>query len=197
MEQKPKYHILKDPVVREKLRAWRNALDNNLGERARLRRAESPDDVLLTEAFRNFLQAMPEEWASPRQMPASALVAAIVAHVNSDEKRQYEALSFAAQLATPKDGGDKPLLSELRFRQLQKSHDPTEFFRRLLRAVRILDRNVNIPSLANDALHWMQEYHKGVDRNPQDRLAFCWANDYYLALLKKQPKTDTKGGNTP
>jgi len=187
MEQKPRYQML-NPVVREKLLLWRKSLDDNLGERARLRRAESPDDVLLTEAFRNFLQVMPEEWASPKMLPAAALVAAIVANVDAHEKGDYEYMSFASQLATPKDGGDKPRLSELRFRQLQKSNDPTEFFRRLLRAVRILDRNVNIPSLANDALHWMQEYRKGVDHNPQNRLAFCWANDYFLTLLKKQPK---------
>jgi CRISPR system Cascade subunit CasB len=188
MKQKPKYQILNDPSVQEKLLAWRKSLDDNLGERARLRRAESPDDVLLTEAFMRFLQEMPEEWASPQQLPASALVAAIVAHANVHEKGQYETVSFAAQLATPKDGDDKPRLSELRFQQLQKSHDPTEFFRHLLRAVRILDRNVNIPSLANDALHWMQEYHKGLECNPQDRLAFCWANDYYRTLLPKQSK---------
>lgn len=185
MGQKPRYQILRDPAAREKLLSWRNSLDDNHGERARLRRAESPDDVLLTEAFMRFLQVMPDEWASPQRLPASALVAAIVAHANAHETGTYADVSFASQLATPKDGGDKPRLSELRFRQLQKSNDPTEFFRRLLRAVRILDRNVNIPSLANDALHWMQEYRKGVDQNPQNRLAFCWANDYYLTLLKK------------
>lgn len=187
MDQKPRYHLLKEPV-REKLLDWRKSLEDNHGERARLRRAEAPDDVLLTDAFRHFLQEMPDEWATPQHLPASALVAAMVAHVNAHEKDQYETVSFAAQLATPRDGGDKPPLSELRFRQLQKSNDPTEFFRRLLRAVRILDRNVNIPSLANDALHWMQEYRKGVDRNPQARLAFCWANDYYRVLLQKQSK---------
>ncbi|WP_429886415.1 type I-E CRISPR-associated protein Cse2/CasB [Geoalkalibacter halelectricus] len=186
MEQKARYQMLKDRSVREKLLYWRRSLENNLGERARLRRAESPDDVLLTEAFRNFLEAMPEEWANPKQLPASALVAAIVAHVNAHDTETYGSISFASQLATPKDGDDKPRLSELRFQQLQKSHDPTEFFRRLLRAVRILDRNVNIPSLANDALHWMQEYSNGVERNPQERLAFCWANDYYRTLLPKK-----------
>lgn len=186
--EKPKYQILKDTSVREKLLTWRMSLDEKPGERARLRRAESPDDVLLTEAFRRFLQVMPEAWGSPKQLPASALVAAIVAHANCHEKGQYDNVSFASQLATPRDGDDKPRLSELRFQQLQKSHDPTEFFRRLLRALRILDRNVNIPSLANDALHWMEEYRKGVERNPQDRLVFCWASDYYRTLLPKQSK---------
>lgn len=193
MEQWPMYRFLNDAATREKLLEWWQWLDDNRGDRARLRRVESPEDVLLTGAFSRFLSEMPEDWAESGRLTSSALVAAVVAHV----KDNNAAFTFAAQLATPKDGGDKPRMSELRFQQLQKSNDPTEFFRRLLRAVRMLDCNVNILSLSNDVLHWMYEYRKGVDRNPQARLAFCWANDYYCTLLKKQPKPDTKGGNTP
>jgi CRISPR system Cascade subunit CasB len=182
MEQKPTYRFLKNPATSDKLLEWWVWLDDNRGDRARLRRVESPDDVLLTGAFSRFLSVMPESWSEPDHLPASALVAAIVAQV----KDKHSGSSFATQLATPKAGGDKPRMSELRFQQLQKSNDPTEFFRRLLRSVRMLDGNVNILSLANDVLHWMYEYRKGVDRNPQDRLAFCWANDYYRALLKKR-----------
>ncbi|WP_082021144.1 type I-E CRISPR-associated protein Cse2/CasB [Geobacter anodireducens] len=193
MEQKLKNRFLNDPSDCEQLLAWWKWLDDNRGDRARLRRVESPDDVLLTGAFSRFLSEMPEKWSESRQLSSSALVAAIVAQVRTNN----EVSSFAVQLATPKDGGDKPRMSELRFQQLQKSHDPAEFFRRLLRAVRMLDGNVNILSLANDVLHWMNEYRKGVDRNPKNRLTFCWANDYYLTLLKKQSKAENKGGNTP
>jgi len=193
MEQKHKYRFLNSPETCDRLLEWWNWLDDNRGDRARLRRAERPDDVLLTGAFSHFLSEMPENWSDSGHLPASALVASILAHVKGN---QYAA-SFAAQLATPKDGGDKPRMSELRFQQLQKSNDPGEFFRRLLRAVRMLDGNVNILSLANDALHWMHEYQRGIDRNPQARLAFCWANDYYRTLSKKQSNSDTIGGNTP
>jgi CRISPR system Cascade subunit CasB len=193
MESKPLYRYLNDPETQDKLLRWWKWLDKNRGDRARLRRVESPDDALLTAAFSRFLSVIPECWSEAGHLPASALVASIVAHVEKD----HTSSSFAVQLATPKAGGDKPRLSELRFQQLQKSHDPTEFFRRLLRAVRILDGNVNIISLTNDVLHWMHEFQKGVDRDPQSRLAFCWANDYYRVLLKKQSKSEPKGGNTP
>lgn len=196
MERKLTYYFLNDPAIRTSLLAWRKSIDEKPGERARLRRAESPDDVLLLEAFFNFLQRMPEEWSEPAHLPAAALIAAVLAHANMHEMNQYEATSFAAQLATAKDGGEKPRMSELRFQQLQKSHDPTEFLRRLVRAVKMLDHNVNLFSLANDILHWMHEYRKGVDRNPQKRLAFNWASDYYRALPKKQSKADSKGGTT-
>lgn len=187
--EKPTYRFLKDSATRDKLLKWWEWLDDNRGDRARLRRVESPDDVLLTSAFSRFLAEMPDNWSESRHLTESALVTAIMAHV----KDNVTSSSFAAQLAIPKDGGDKPRMSELRFQQLQKSQDPTEFYRRLLRAVRMLDCSVNILSLTDDILHWMHEYRKGVDRNPQDRLAFCWANDYYRILLKKQ----SKGGNTP
>ena len=196
------YRFLNDPATCTKLLEWWKWLDGNeppynvsngRGDRARLRRVESPDDALLTDAFYNFLQRMPDSWSEPKHLLASALVAVIVAQVKVDQSGS----NFAAQLATPKDSGDKPRMSELLFRQLQKSHDPTEFFRRLLRAVRMLDCNVNILSLVNDMLHWMHEYQKGIDRNPQKRLTFCWANDYYTTLLNKQTKKETKGGNTP
>ncbi len=182
--QKPMYRFLKESAARDRLLEWWEWLDENRGDRARLRRVESPDDVLLTSAFLHFLAKMPDEWSLPEQLPASALVAAIVAQV----KENVASPCFAEQLATPKEGSEKPRMSELRFQQLQKSHDPTEFYRRLLRAVRILDSNVNILSIVDDILHWMHEYRKGVDRNPQKRLAFCWAADYYRALPKKQSK---------
>ncbi len=191
--EKPMYRFLKDSAARDTLLKWWKWLDDNRGDRARLRRVESPDDVLMTSAFAHFLAEMPDDWSESRQLPASALVAAIVAQV----KDNVTAPSFAAQLATAKEGGDKPRMSELRFQQLQKSQEPAEFYRRLLRVVRMLDGNVNILSLTDDILHWMHEYRKGIDRNPQNRLAFCWASDYYRTLPKKQSKSDTKGGNTP
>lgn len=191
--EKPMYRFLENSNERDSLLEWWKWLDDNRGDRARLRRVDSPDDVLLTSAFSRFLAEMPDDWSRPAQLPASALVAAIVAQV----KGNVDTASFAAQLATPKEGGDKPRMSELRFQQLQKSQDPTEVYRRLLRAVRMLDGNVNILSITNDILHWMYEYRKGVDRNPQHRLAFCWASDYYRALPKKQSKLDSKGGTTP
>ncbi|MBU1566272.1 MAG: type I-E CRISPR-associated protein Cse2/CasB [Proteobacteria bacterium] len=193
MEQNPQYQFRNDPAARDMLLVWWNWLDKNRGDRARLRRVESPDDALLTAAFSRFLSGMPESWAEPGHLPASAMVASILAHVRENQTTS----NFATQLATPIAGSDKPRMSELRFQQLQKSHEPAEFSRRLLRAVRMLDGNVNILSLTNDVLHWMHEYQKGTDRNPQARLTFCWATDYYRIFLKKKPKPDTKGENTP
>jgi len=180
MKKTINFICLKEPETRKILRKWWNSMGEDHGARARLRRAERADDVLLTEPFFQFLQKMPAWWSEPTNLPASALVAAALAHV----KDNNEDKSFAAQLAMPKKGSEKPCMSELRFQQLQKSRDPDEFFRRLLRAIRMVENRVNIESLADNILHWMKEYRFGIDRRPQKRLAFLWANEYYTTISK-------------
>lgn len=180
MQQPQQYRFLKETKTREVLTSWWKSLDKNRGDRARLRRAERPDDVLLTEPFFRFLQHMPEEWAKSEALLSSAIVAAALSHVK--ELRDSE--TFATQLALPKQGGKKARMSELRFQQLQKSRDPDEFFRRLLRAISLTDGKVNILSLAESILHWMNEYLYGFNREPLKRLSVRWATDYYSALPK-------------
>lgn len=150
------YIFLKDEKTRQLLLRWWESLNekNGRADRARLRRAESPNDVLLTEPFFHFLQSMPTGWSEPRNLLASALVAAILSHV--DER--HEDISFAKQLASPKKPTDRPRMSALRFQQLQKSRDPDEFYRRMLKAVRLAESSANIFSLADSILHWMKEY---------------------------------------
>lgn len=179
MGKDPTYRFLDEMGTRSSLLAWFESLKKKRGDRARLRRAESPDDVLLCEPFFNFLQRMPADWADEKNMLQSAMVAAVLAHV--EEHRDGK--TFAQQLAAPKKG-DKPSMSELRFQRLQKSRDTGEFYRRLLSAVRLSGKSVNILSLADSILHWMHEYRNGVEREPGKRLAVCWANDYYLVLPK-------------
>lgn len=174
------YIYLKDDDERRSLLAWWHSLNEKRGDRARLRRAEIPDDVLLSEPFFHFLQRMPEGWATSYRLQSSALVSATLAHV----KKPQNDKSFAAQLGTRKEGTDKPKMSELRFEQLQKSRNPEEFFRRLRRAVHLLNGTVNVLSLSDSILHWMNEYRKGVDKEPLKRLAVSWATDYYKNLPK-------------
>ncbi len=176
------------------LQHWHRWLDDNRGDRARLRRAERPEDILLTNAFFNFLQRMPEGWRERIPMLTSAAVAGVLSHVKEnrqalgyqpkDKNKQRKTASFAEQLATPAKS-KKPTMSELRFQQLQKSRTTDDFYRRILRAIRLLDGRVNIPSLANDIIHWNQEFNNQIEREPTDRLAVRWATDYFTALQNK------------
>ena len=178
------------------LQRWHRRLDDNRGDRARLRRAERPEDILLTDAFFNFLQRMPESWRERKPMLTSAAVAGLLSHVKKDKQalsrcyqpkdknKQKNTASFAEQLATPAKTKNPPM-SELRFQQLQKSRTTDDFYRSVLRAIRLLDGNVNIPSLANDIIHWNQEFDNQLERKPTNRLAVRWATDYFTALQKK------------
>lgn len=177
------YYFL-EPAEKEALLHWHQWLDDNRGDRARLRRGENPEDILLTEAFFHFLEKMPVGF--PHKLPdeqrlfVSAAIAGLLAHVKQDNEK----FNFAKQLATPSEGKTKAPMSELRFQQLQKSRTTDDFYRRILRAIRLLDGNVNIPSLANDIIHWHREFEKQLDRHPAKRLAVRWASDYFTALPK-------------
>lgn len=156
------------------LKRWHATLDDQRGLRAQLRRVDRPEDVLLTEAFFSFLQYVPHAWRAEQQLMGSALVAAVLAWVKEDKPTE----SFASQL---KGHDERPLMSEMRFKQLLKSRTPEEFYRRLLRAIRLLDGKVNLLSLTADILQWYREFYLGPERNPVNRLAVKWARDYYAA----------------
>ena len=175
-----------------KLLNWHKWLDENRGDRARLKRAERPDDILLTGAFFNFLEFMGDDWKIERPIFTCASIAGLLSHVKvntetfsrinkpTDKKQPKIIASFAEQLATPVN--NKPLLSEIRFQQLQKSRTTDEFYRRILRAIRKLDGKVNVGSMVNDIIHWHLEFHKNIDRDPAKRLAVSWATDYFSTL---------------
>ena len=175
------YRRLKD-VDRECLISWWQQLQDNRGERAQLRRADSPNNALLTPAFAQFLRQMPGYWGVDSGagilLSDAALVATILAHV----KEHVEDRSFAKALGIPKEVGGKAVMSELRFQQLQKSRTEDEFFLRMCRALALLDGKVNITSLADNILHWLCEYRFAPANRPQNRLAVKWASDYYSAF---------------
>jgi len=160
-------------------------LKNNLADRARLRRAERAEDVLLSNAFFTFLKKMPEDFPvkvfENKKMFAGSAVAGLLSHV----KEHKPSGSFAKQLGTPAVGRtDTPPMSELRFQQLLKSRNTDDFYLRIVRAIRLLDGKVNIISLANDILHWHLEFNNQPDRNPANRLAVRWATDYFTVPSK-------------
>jgi len=156
---------------------WHKWLDDNRGDRARLRRAECAEDVLLTDAFFHFLKQMPEHWSEKKAMLSSAAVAGLLSHIKSDNPNA----SFATLLARPAKG-EKPAMSELRFQQLQKSTTTNDFYLRVLRAIKLLGECVNVASLGNDVIQWHQEFEHHIDRKPANRLAVRWATDYFTTL---------------
>lgn len=187
MEQRYHARFEGNDAASKALQKWFDHIQNTEGdskggraERAELRRAQTPDDIIFLTAFHRFLKwpALPGYLREEKYWTAMAMVAGALSHcrqhTNSDD-------SFATQLGKPQEKGGKAPLSELRFSQLQKSRDPEEFYRRLLRAISLIGGNVNIISLADSVLHWYAEYLGYVNRQPVKRLAVEWARDYFAA----------------
>ncbi len=164
MEVNNKKSFITNSEAREALLAWYYELNNARGDRAELRRCHTVMEVAFNPAFHrlrlNLNQFNPE---------SLALVSGVLAHVKNNDTSKH----FAAQMATPKHGNVNARVSELRFRRLLKIQDQSELFGAMIRIVRLLDGNVNIPSLAT-GLYWWNELTR------KD-----WAYAYYDTGLKE------------
>ena len=169
---------------------------NMRGERAHLRRAETPGDVMLSSAYYALFYRLPPERSLKVKTMAVAIIAGILSHIENEvtEKKEDDPQkrpTFAKQLGSPKEQGDnKPVMSELRFQKLAKSNTPEEFYRLLIRAVKMLGKTVHISSLVDNIYHWVTEHHYGKDQRPENRLVVQWAGDYFEALSKIENKKE-------
>jgi CRISPR system Cascade subunit CasB len=149
----------------ELLISWWEGLDQDRGERANLRRAAAPTDVVFGSSFHKLLGGLRRRGYRLGSDRATALasVAGLVAHA----KLHVGGASMAQQMATAKFSGAGARVSGLRFRRLLAVSDRNELYPLLLRVVRLLDGRVNLVSLANAAFWWNE-------RTRQE-----WAYDYY------------------
>ncbi len=184
MKQKEKnnhqawYPALYQPEQREKLKQWWIWLHSEQarGERAVLRRCQSPQEVMMQKGFFKLGYLLPE-WQKYHLM-GLATVAGILAHIKTENS-----FSFPAQLGTAKSGTDKPVFSELRFQKLLASSDIDEFYKSLLRAVKQTGNSTDPVSLADGILHWHREQAEPEKFQGQKSWKYRWANDYYSSKL--------------
>lgn len=167
---------------------WHQSLYQFKGERATLRRCTTPDEVLLTKGFSHVLHSLGGfKSLTETQLLALACTVGVLAHIKEHDDNR---LSFAEQMATAKAGSDKPLISELRLSQLQKSYNWQEFYRGMIRTTKILGKNLNIISIADAIFHWGKEFNGDYATQPMKRLQVRWANDYYRVLLNDSKDKD-------
>jgi len=171
------YHLAgSDEAIPERLLGWWKSLDENRGERAELRRAQTPLDILPAKAFHWLCRLLPG-WEK-RDLLALATVAGILSHVETAGHG-----SFPRQLGTPKEGSDKAIFSELRFQQLLSSKDHDEFYQRLRRAVQLAGGTADICLLADGILHWAKDRQDASAEKPSQRFRYTWAKDYFTPTL--------------
>lgn len=157
--------------------------------KAQLKRCNSIDDAMMTEGFRALWLGLSAS-RSDESNPAPALerfaaIALILTHVKENSTH-----SLAKAAGTIGDH-DKPIVSEIRFAQLQQAKTPDEFITRLRRIVKQLKGKVSVAGdektrgISEDVFRWFNEHYAFIPRQADKRIAVQWAMDYYNATSQK------------
>lgn len=157
------------------------------GERARLRRCEGVDELLTQAATLVFAQrlvaldggkgALLDDARSYERLAWVAGVLALVKNDLRDETSLAWHLGHGA-------GNDRPRMSELRFKAMQRSSSLEGLFIHWRRAVQLAGCTVDIARLADDLLSWQIEQDYASTRASQG-VKFYWAHDYYLSTRER------------
>lgn len=146
--------------------------------KAQLKRCSNLDAAMLSEGFRDLWLSLPEDItdkAKPQTIEAWAAVAAALVFVKANSTTKL------ATAAGKRSDGDKSVVSELRFAQLQNAKTPDEFLIRIRRVLQQLDGQVSVQDLIADILQWFNEHYSFRPKRAANRLAVNWAMDYYQA----------------
>lgn len=152
------------------------------GVLARLKRASSIQELAVQKATVDLCRRLmavgrvPEGAAASILLPKAALIAGVLSHVAQDffgpeqaDARRYR--STATVLGRRSDG-ERPLLSEDRFRQLMAAEEEGDALRTFRLVVGLADRTLPVFDLAESLFDWTDAYAGSVRRRK-------WAFDFY------------------
>ncbi len=149
----PYLQFEKDSPEYQALLDWWRGLDKDRGERAVLRRAATPSEVIFCRAYHRLRLDVSRNGSV--DFEGLALVAGLVARV----KVNRDGVTIAEQMATGRaDGSAK--VSGLRFRRLLKVKEHDDLFTSMRRIVALLDAAVNLQSLAKSVYRWNDRCRK-------------------------------------
>lgn len=154
---------------------WRADLEQDRGGRAELRRARSPEDTALIPATIDLITRLRVTPVAqhPGWLARIPVIAGLAAHLDHNAAKEVPALpnreALPRRMASAK--GDRPRVSELRFRRLlQYSRD--DLYRPMIRILAQLDNKAGLFDLADAVFWWGPQIHK------------AWAFAYFPALKK-------------
>jgi len=181
-----KFIIFWNDNDRKKIKGWWELLQENSGWRAELRRAEKPEDVLLTKGFRAlYFELLGTKWIKEDYLLGLAATAGIMAHIKNDDT----AFSFAGSCARDIENRKKPQVSELRFSQLHKSRTLDELYTRMRRTIKLLDGRASVVAVADCIMHWYMEMVLGeADAEIRNRILVRWGLEYFQNLPVAEKK---------
>ena len=147
--------------------AWWQALNENRGDRAELRRCATLTEVAFLPAYHRLRLALGSY--GPVNADALAIAAGLAARV----KNNIAGNTVAEQMATGKaDGSAK--VSGLRFRRLLKIKESDELFSAMSRILALLGGEVNLQNLVRSVYYWNDATRKQ------------WAFEYYSKSPSEQ-----------
>lgn len=141
---------------------WWDGLADHKGDRAILRRASSPAEVVFVPYYHELVTSLQRAGYSGINREAVACVAGLASHV----KIHTPGTSLASSMAASKNE-KSALVSALRFRRLLAAGDRDELYPLMIRVMKILDGAVNLVSLSGSVYWW------------NDRVRKEWAYEYY------------------
>ncbi|WP_036769631.1 type I-E CRISPR-associated protein Cse2/CasB [Photorhabdus australis] len=150
--------------------------------KAQLKRCENIEMAMLTDGFRDLWIRLPDEISlsnNPVKIEYWAMIAVALVYVRSNSDIKL------AVAAGRKGGGNKSVVSELRFSQLQSAKTPNELLRRLRRILQQVKGNISVLALAQDIEEWFAEYGKLQPYRADKRINVRWVIDYYRAASGK------------
>ena len=136
-------------------------LKDDPGTRAQLRRCDDVVEVMMTPLFNRFCHRVKGMFeGEPRGWEARlASVVGLLSHLKHDHASTVlnanKGLenSFAAMFVIPMTEGDRPRVSELRFRRLLQ-RDADDLYPSMIRLLRMLDGGANLYGLAESVFYW-------------------------------------------
>jgi len=157
-------------------------------DRAELCRAQSFASVPLHSAFVQLAAKLAQQTRYSWQQTDSSvfvLLAGLLPMVR-DVTQDGQSWAFHAG----QSHNDRPMVSMLRFEQIQRCQSEDELFLSMRRVLQQLNRPLDIVVLAEELLAWVAEHRLHHTVPARFVIRARWANDYYRRLNKLAPSPD-------
>jgi CRISPR system Cascade subunit CasB len=159
----------KDSPSGEIILQWWNDLQRNNGNRANLRRCNTPSETVFLPVSQILISKLKESEDIKFKLSSDRIcaIAGILSHV-----KENIPINFARQLSQKKSGSDQALVSDIRFRRILQYSNISEdelFYQKIIRVIHHVDRKVNIFDIFYSLYFW------GLG----DKVKKQWAYDYY------------------
>jgi CRISPR system Cascade subunit CasB len=174
----------KDSPSGEVILNWWNELNRSPGNRANLRRCNTPSETVFLPVSHILISKLEDCKDIQFKLSSDRIcaIAGILSHIKEDSNQ-----SFARQLSQKKPGSEQAVVSDIRFRRILQYSNISEdelFYQKIIRVIHHVDRKVNILDLFASLYFW------------GDKVKKQWAYDYYGTFNISENENSSEQENT-